>query len=44
MAMGYCRLMSDADLKAFADRAGLEIVHMDRDTSPWPHAILTGKE
>jgi hypothetical protein len=43
VAMGYCRLITEADLRALCDRAQMQIVHVDRD-SPWPHAILESRK
>jgi hypothetical protein len=38
--IGYARLLSDRDLEAMTDRAGLRIVHADSECE-FPHAILT---
>jgi hypothetical protein len=43
VAMGYCRLITEADLRTLSAQAGLQIVHIDRD-SPWPHAILKSRD
>jgi hypothetical protein len=42
-AIGYARLLSEEELKGLADRAGLLVVHVDRERG-WPHAILRGRE
>ena len=42
VAMGYTRLLSEEELRSLVDRAGLEIVAIDRD-STWPNAVLRGR-
>jgi hypothetical protein len=40
--VGYCRLLSDDDVKRMAEQAGLEVVFLEREKA-WPHAILRAK-
>jgi SAM-dependent methyltransferase len=37
--VGYARLLNEAEFRNIAERAGVEIVHIEGDTD-WPHAIV----
>jgi hypothetical protein len=37
--IGYARYLDESDLRAMADRAGLDVLHVDNDLG-WPHAIV----
>jgi hypothetical protein len=39
MGVGYVRLLNETEFRKIAERAGVEIVHVDGE-SDWPHAIV----
>jgi hypothetical protein len=43
MGVGYVRLLSDAEFRDIAERAGLEIVQLNGQ-SDWPHAIVRRRD